>query len=168
MATQNVSYGTTSAMTITSLNSLANSATAGWQSDRVSNLSTKSLDFEVFVKLSMANTAAANDKAAYVFVCPFFTTDAGTTWFPSSQGTLTLPTGIQGTTTIANPNNLKLLGILNYTTAQMIMQDTFLMSNAFGNHMPDAFSFIIINFTGAAVSATTNVVAYTPITNTIA
>jgi hypothetical protein len=103
----------------------------------------------------------------YVWMCPFYTTDAGTTWFASSQGTTTLPTGIQGASTIAQPNNLRLLGVLNYTTQQMVVQDTFLLSNCFGSSIPDGFSIIITNFSGAALS-TGCVVNYTPITFTIA
>ena len=159
-------YGSTTSMTVTNLNSLANSSGNGWQSARVSNLSTLATDYEINVKLTMANTAPANDKAAYVFIVPFYTSDGGTTWFASSQGTTTLPTGTEGTTTIATPNNLRLLGILNYTTQNMVLQDTWLLSNAFGNAMPDGFSIIIIDFTGAAVSGSGNVVQYTPL-NTI-
>ena len=85
MAIQNISYGSKTVMTVTNLQSLANSATVGWQSDRVSNLSTKAIDYEIFVKLTTANTAPANDRAMYVWMCPFYTTDAGTTWFASSQ-----------------------------------------------------------------------------------
>ena len=167
MAIQNISYGSTTVMTVTNLQSLANSATVGWQSDRVSNLSTKAIDFEIFVKLTTANTAPANDKAMYVWMCPFYTTDAGTTWFAASQGTATLPTGTQGASSILQPNNLRLLGVLNYTAQQMVVQDTFLLSNCFGNSIPDGFSIIITNFSGAALS-TSCVVDYTPITFTVA
>lgn len=154
--------GATSVLTVTNLQSLASSATAGWQSAKVSNVATLANDYEIFVKLTTANTAPGSDKAMYVFACPFYTTDAGTTWFASSQGTATLPTGSEGTTTIATPHNLKLLGVLNYTTQQMVCQDTFLLSNAFGNRIPDGFSIIIINFSGAALS-TGCVVDYSPI-----
>lgn len=146
-------------LTVTNLQSLASSATAGWQSTRVSNVANLALDYYVFVKLTTANTAPANDKAAYVYISPAISTDAGTTWLQSDQGTTTLPTGAEGTTTIASPNNLKLLGVLSYTTAQMIMQGGFLLSNAFGQNMPEGFSIIIINFTGAALS-TSCVVSY--------
>lgn len=166
MATQRPSYGATTVMTVTNLQSLASSATAGWQSARVSNLSTLATDYEIMVKLTTANTAPANDKAMYVFICPFYTTDGGTTWFASSQGTTTLPTGSEGTTTIASPHNLRLLGILNYTTQQMVVQDTFLLSNCMGNRMMDGWSIIIINFSGAALS-TGCVCDYTPINDTL-
>lgn len=161
-STQKPSIGATVVMTVTNLQSLASSATAGWQSLRVSNLATLATDYEIFVKLTTANTAPGSDKAAYIWICPFYTTDAGTTWLASSQGTATLPTGTEGTTTIASPHNLRLLGVLNYTTQQMVLQDTFLLSNCFGNRLPDGFSIIITNFTGAALS-TACVVDYSPI-----
>jgi hypothetical protein len=94
------------------------------------------------------------------------TTDGGTTWLVSDQGTTTLPTGTQGTTTIATPNNLKLAGVLSYTTQQMVCQGSFNLSNAVGLSMPDGFSIIIVNFSGAALS-TSCVVAYRTITNSI-
>ena len=152
---------TATSMTVTSLNSLASNATVGWQSDSVRNNVRKALDYKINVKLTMANTAPANDKAVYVYICPFYFD--GTNWYAASQGTTTLPTGAQGSSTIASPNNLRLLGVLSYTTQNMVLQDNFLLSNAFGNVMPDAFSIIIVNFSGAAVSASGNVVNYSPI-----
>ncbi len=168
MATRNIAYGSYTAVTVTNLQSLASSATAGWQSGRIDNqTSVKAIDYEIFVKLTTANTAPANDKTAYVYISPAMTTDAGTTWLHADQGTTTLPTGSEATTTIASPNNLKLLGVLSYTTAQMVMQGSFNLSNAVGQSMPDGFSIIIINFTGAALS-TSCVVAYRAITETVA
>lgn len=153
ITTNKISYGTYTAATVTNLQSLASSATAGWQSGRIDNqTSALALDYEIFIKLTTANTAPANDKAAYVYISPAITTDGGTTWLHADQGTTTLPTGTEGTTTIASPNNLKLLGVLAYTTAQETMQGSFLLSNAVGLNMPDGFSIIIINFTGAALS----------------
>lgn len=161
MATVKTLRGTPNSLTVSSLNSLANSATAGWQSVKIDLTSDLPTDYEVFVKMDMANTSPANDKAVYVFACPFYYD--GSTWYASSGGTATLPSGSQGTYTIANPHNLKLLGVLNYTTADMVLQDTFLLSNAFGDAMPDGFSIVIINYTGAAVASSGNVVAVTPL-----
>jgi hypothetical protein len=165
--TYSQSYGAYTAMIVTNLQSLANSATAGWQSDRVNlqGMASPPIDVEIFVKLTTANTAGANDKAAYVYVSPAITTDGGTTWLHCDQGTTTLPTGVQGTTTIASPNSLKLLGVLPYTTQNMTMQGSFLLSNAVGMSMPDGFSVIVIDFTGAALG-TGCVVAYRPINAT--
>lgn len=167
MADQNIKYGSYTAVTVTNLQSLASSATAGWQSGRISNISTKAIDYNIFVKLTTANTAPANDKAAYVYISPAISTDGGTTWLQADQGTTTLPTGSEGTTTIASPNNLKLLGVLSYTTQQMVMQGHFSLSGAVGQSMPEGFSIIIINYTGAALS-TSCVVSYEAVTATIA
>lgn len=159
-------YGTYTALTVTSLQSLASSATAGWQSDRVDNQTTvRAIDYEIVVKLTTANTAPANDRAAYVFVSPAVTTDGGTTWLHADGGTATLPSGTQGTYTIGGvttTNNLGLLGVLAYTTQNQTMQAVFRLSDLYDT-MPDGFSIIIVNFTGAALS-TACVVAYRAIT----
>lgn len=162
---QKPQYGTTTALAVTNLQSQASSATAGWHSVRVSNLSTLATDYEIMVKLTTANTAPANDKAMYVYIIPWYTDDAGTTWYPSSGGTATLPTSADADYTSAQPFNFKLLGVLSYTTQQMVVQDTFLLSNAFGGTVPDGFSIYIINFSGASLS-TGCIVDYTPINQT--
>lgn len=159
---QKPQYGSTTVLAVTALQSMASSATVGWKSTRVSNLSTLATDYEIMVKLTTANTAPANDKAMYVYIIPWYTSDAGTTWFASSGGTTTLPTDADATYTIASPHNFRLLGVLNYTTQQMVVQDTFLLSNCFGNTMPDAFSLCVINYSGAALS-TSCIVDVTPI-----
>lgn len=163
MATTSINYGSTTNMTVTNLNSLSNSATVGWQSVRVDNISSVNADdYEISVKLTMANTAPANDKTAYVYISAAYM-ESDASWYHDDGGTTTLPSGSEGSYTIANPNNLKKIGQLSYTTQQMVMQGTFLLSNVFGNFIPDGFSIIIINYTGAAVSASGNVVQYRPI-----
>lgn len=162
MATLRPSYGATTVLAVTALQSLASSATVGWKSARTSNISILATDYEIFVKLTTANTAPANDKAMYVFAIPWYTSDGGTTWFAASGGTGTLPTDGDASYTIASPHNFRLLGVLNYTTQQMVVQDNFLLSNCFGNTMPDGFSICIINFSGAALS-TSCIVDITPI-----
>lgn len=167
MASVNIAYGSYTAVTVTNLQSLASSATAGWQSGRISNISTKAIDYNIFVKLTTANTAPANDKLMYVYISPAMSTDGGTTWLHTDGGTATLPSGTEGTYTIASPNSLKLLGTLPYTTQQMVVQNHFCLSSAVGASMPEGFSIIIINYSGAALS-TSCVVAYEAITNTVA
>lgn len=154
--------GSNTAMTLTSLASLASSATAGWQSDKV-NTDSSASDYLFGVKITMANTAPANDKAVYIYLCPWYYN--GSSYLAASQGTTTLPTGTAGTTTIATPNDLRMLGILAYTTQNMVLQDTFLLSNCFGKTMPDAFSLILINFSGAALHSSGIEINYKPILN---
>lgn len=167
MAIINQSYGTYTALTVTNLNSLASSATVGWQSVRIDNqTATKALDYEIAIKLTSAATAPANDKAVYVYLSQAVTTDGGTTWIHADGGTATLPSGTESGYTIASPNNLTLLGVLNYTTISQVIQGTFFLSQAFAS-MPDGFSIIVVNFSGAAIAATGNIVSYRAITQTV-
>lgn len=166
--TNNTAYGSYTAVTVTNLQSLTSSATAGWQSGRIDNqTSAKALDYEIFVKLTTANTAPAAPSEAYVYISTAMTTDGGSTWLHADGGTATLPSGSEGTYTIASPNNLKLLGVLAYKTQNMTMQGSWNLSTVMGlgQSMPDGFSIIIINNTGAALS-TSCVVAYRAITET--
>ena len=140
------------------LGAMANSATVGWQSDSVGLRQHKCTDVKIGVKISMANTAPANDKAVYVYVYPIWYD--GSTWYFTSGGTTTFPSGANSTYTIASPNNLRLLGVLSYTTTNMVLQDQFILSNAFGSTMPDAFGLVIVDFSGAALHTTNHRIYY--------
>ena len=152
-----ISEGSYTALTVTALSGLASSATAGWQSDRIDNqTTTKALDYEIFIKIPMTTTAPANDKCVYVLVSAAMTSD-GSNWLQADCGSTVLPTGTQGTITTASIStsvtNLKMLGILQVPTAAMVVQGSFLLSNAVGNYIPDGFSLILMNYSGAAVSS---------------
>ncbi len=154
MATATINYGTYTALTVTNLQSLANDATdpfGGWQSARVDNqTSVKALDYEVFVDLSTAATAAANDKAAYVYIVPWMYN--GSTWLCGGNfGTTTLPTGSEGTCTITEPNGMKFAAALPYKDTSQRMQGSFSVESACG-FMPDGFQVVIRNASGAALS----------------
>lgn len=154
MATVSLEYGSYSAITVTALQSMASSATVGWQSDRISNLSTQALDYEILIVLPMANTAPANDRAVYFFVSPAVTTDGGTTWYHADGGTTTAPSGTQGAYTIAGvttTNNLDLLRALAYTTQNQTIQATLRLSDLY-DVMPEGFSFVVVDYSGAALS----------------
>ena len=168
MTTDNISYGTYTAMTVTNLQSLANDATdpfAGWQSARVDNqTTTKAVDFEIQILLSTANTAPANDKAVYVYLVPWIY-DGGT-WTPAANlGTATRPTGSEGTANITDPNSMKGPFVIPYATQNMPLDGFFTVGQMCGGIVPDGWSLALRNCTGAALS-TGCVVAYRPITYT--
>ena len=140
------------------LGAMANSATVGWQSDSVGLRQHKCTDVKIGVKISMANVAPANDKSVYLYVYPMWYD--GSTWYFTSGGTTTFPSGANSTYTIASPNNLRLLGVLSYTTTNMVLQDQFILSNAFGSTMPDAFGLVIVDFSGAAIHTTNHRIYY--------
>lgn len=162
MATTALNLGTYTAMTVTNLQSLANDATdpfGGWQSARVANHSTLALDYEVFIDLSTAATAGANDKTSYAYIVPWITTDGGTTWVAGGNfGTTTLPTGTEGTASITEPNSMKFAQGMPYKDTSQRMQGSFSVASVCG-FMPDGFSVVIRNCSGAALG-TGCVVAY--------
>jgi hypothetical protein len=154
MARTTMFYDTYTAMTVKNLQSLASDATdtfGGWQSARVSNVSTLAMDFEVFIDLSTAASAAANDKAAYAFIVPWITTDGGTTWIAGGNlGTTTLPTGAEGAATITEPNSMKFAIAMPYKDTSQRMQGAFSLVSVLG-FQPEGWSLVIRNASGAAL-----------------
>ena len=171
MAETKIAYGTYTAMTVTNLQSLANDAVdpfGGWQSERVSNVSTLAMDYEIVVDLSTAATPTANDKAAYVYLVPWITTDGGTTWIAGGNfGTTTLPTGSEGTASITEPNSMRFAAAMPYKDTSQRMQRAFTVAGAFGGIVPDGWSLAIRNASGTALS-TGCVVSYRAVTFTTA
>lgn len=155
--TQN--YGAYTVMTITNIG-IAPSLTAAWQSARVDNkTSGKALDYEILVYLAAVNTAPANDKSIYIYAVPWVNDDSAN-WYPADNANATIFTGSEGTVTVANPFNGKLLGVISNTTQNTIMSGVFLLSNAFGQYIPDGWSLCIVNYTGATLTAAGSIVAY--------
>lgn len=171
MPTQNIAYGSYTAMTVTNLQSLANDASdpfGSWQSARVANHATLALDYEIIVDLSTAATAPANDSLAYVYLVPWVTTDGGTTWISGGNfGTTTLPTGAEGTASISDPNSMKGPIAIPYKITSQRLETHFSVAQLCGGICPDGWSVAIRNCTGAALS-TGCVVAYRAITLTSA
>jgi hypothetical protein len=152
-------YGSVTTMTVTSLQSLASSATAGWQSAQVDNTGTIYVDALVQVVLDFANTAPANDKCAYVYVAGGLLTTVLSNPASGSQGTITL------LDITANAQNLRLLGTMPYTTADEVVESSpFSVANAFGGILPNFWSVVVVNYSGAALAASGNTVKYVGIT----
>ncbi len=164
-------YGTYTALTVTNLQSLAIDTTdayAGWQSARISNIAvgTFAIDYEIVVDLSTAATTSANDKAAYVYIVPWVSTDGGTTWICGGNfSTTTLPTGSEGTASISDPNSMLGPIAIPYVATSQRIQKWFKLSQLCEGALPDGFSVVIRNNCGAAFG-TGCVVAYRAITFT--
>jgi len=161
MTTSGIDYGSVSQMTVANLNSLANSASAGWQSDRVDNTSVKAVDYQVNLKIDLENTAAANDKAIYVYVVPWFW-DGSAFVAGADGGTTTPPSGAEGNYTISTTHGFKMAKVIPYTASGQVVYGYFSIANLFGS-MPDGWSLVIINYTGAAIAASGNAVQFKPI-----
>ncbi len=169
MAEQNIKYGTYAAMTVTNLQSLANDDTstyACWQSARVDNRTTLALDYEVQILLSTAATAPAGTSAVIVYVVPWI--HDGSAWTPMANfGTTTRPTGSEGTAVIADPNSMKWAASLPYFVTSQPIDGYINIASVCGGVVPDGWSLVISNRTGAALG-TGCVVSHRPITATIA
>ena len=167
MTTENIAYGSYTALTVTNLQSLANDAIdsfAGWQSDIVDNRTTKAIDYEALIKLSTAATAPANDATAYVYLIPWM--HDGTSWVPMANfSTTTRPTGSEGTCSISDPNTMKLAASLPYKVTSQPLDGYLTVAATCGGIAPDGWSVAIRNCTGAAFG-TGCVVAYRAITYT--
>lgn len=168
MTTENIAYGTYTAMTVTNLQSLAIDTVdpfAGWQSARVDNqTTTKAIDFEVQILLSTAATAPANDKTVYVYLVPWMY-DGGT-WTPMANfSTTTRPTGNEGTASMSDPNSMKFAAGIPYLITSQPLDAFFTVAALCGGVVPDGWSLAIRNNCGAALG-TGCVVSYRAITYT--
>lgn len=154
MADLKIAYGAEQTLTVTNLHSLANSATAGWQSAAVDNTSDKFVDVMAYLVLDFANTAPANSKGVFVFVYSgigsSYTNPAS-----GSEGTITLPD------VTANPLSLRPLGFVPYVTQDEIVESPhWSVAQAFGGIMPQKWGLVLMNHSGAALAASGNTAKY--------
>lgn len=154
MAATKLTYGSEQTLTVTNLHSLANSATAGWQSAAVDNASDLFLDFMVYFVLDFANTAPANSKGVYAFaysgIGSIYTNPAS-----GSEGTITLPD------VTANPLSLRPLGFIPYVTQDEVVESPhFSVAQAFGGVMPQKWGVVLMNHSGAALAGSGNTAKY--------
>ena len=143
-------------MTVTNLHSLANSATAGWQSAVVDNSSDLYDEIEVQVILDFANAAPANSKGVYVFQ------------YDALESTYTNPaSGSEGSITLTDvtttPQNLRQIGFITYITADEVVE-----SRIFRFRPGAMWGIVLMNHSGAALAASGNTVKWVGIKETIA
>jgi hypothetical protein len=157
-------FGSPTAFTITNAN-LANSATAGWQSNAIDNSSNLYLDALVTFDLAAVNTAPANGKA--IFCYAFGLVDAAGAVFTStgdgtpgaSEGTLTFP----DYTTL--PVVAPLLGVIPYPVQNKILRATFSVARCFGGILPPKWAVGMVNHSGMTLSVTS--IKYIELKNTV-
>ncbi len=157
-----------SAITVTNLNSLASSATAGWRSAAVDNTSNLYLDIEVEITLDFANTAPANGKAVYVYAYAgdgsvYETTGAATGGAPDgTEGTLTFPD------ITANATGMRLAGVIPYVVADVPQTRFIRLAQAFSGGIPAKWGIALVNYTGAALAASGNNIYWRGVYATVA
>jgi hypothetical protein len=159
MATMNVAYGTSTAITIT-LNSLASSATAGRESTAIDNSSNKYVDAVCQVTVKIATGTPANDKAVYVYA---YGSEDGTIYTDNA-------TGSDAAITLRDPTNVRLVCVIPTPDAGNLTYESspFSIAQAFGGHMPRKWGLIVRNYSGQALEGSGNAATYTGITYTVA
>ena len=146
MTTDNIAYGTTTAITCT-ITALGNSATVGRQCTVVTNTN---LYDDVMVTVGAITNASAptGDKACYVYF--FGSEDA--TLFDSDDAQ---PGANDATYTINLASNLRGPGVISCPAASKIYYKVFSLASFFGGLVPRKWGFVFINFTGNSMLATT-------------
>lgn len=158
MATQNVSYGTRVALTIT-LASLANGAYR--ESTEVDNTSTLAVDGFLHGKITMQTATAGNTITVYV---------------SGSDGTTARPGNLTGTDSTITPageqTQFEIARVIPVDATANHVYEFFVGSIAslFGGIMPKKFSVVVLNGSGAALNATggNHDIEYTPVFYTVA
>lgn len=138
-------FGTVTTMSVSMLTNLASSNTSGWQSAAVVNTSNLFLDALCQVRVTLAKTNPANDKAVYVY-----TWGSVDTCMTSVMGTT------EGLVTIDSDNNYKLANVMAYSKSNgTICSSPFSISQCFGGILPAQWGLAILNYSGAALTNST-------------
>lgn len=159
--------GSDQSLTITALNSLASSATAGWGSAAIDNSTNLYLDYMTAIALAAVSTAPSSDKVFYVFTATALnTTDLPTTGngtLATTQGALTYPNVSTG------PCNLPQLTQIPYITQNVAIQTPlFSTARAFGGLVGLQLWYGMVNFSGMTIAAASNAWKYRGAYSTVA
>lgn len=170
MAERLLNYETEVSMTVTSLHSLASSATAGWCSVAIDNSTNLFVDTLVQFTFDPVDSGTiANAKGVFCFCWGAGNTGDYPTTGASSGGTV----GTEGALTFPDiltlPNQLKLLELVPINVNTTLQKSVwFSVASRFGGWMPKYFGFACLNYCGIALHSANNAVKYTPVTETIA
>lgn len=171
MSSVKEAFDNVSSLTVTNLNSLASSATAGWKSDAIDNTSSLFADYLVQVKLAAVNTAPANNQAFYLFVSGLLD-DAGSD-YATTGASGGAPNGSEGTLTFpsitASSISLPLLGVIPYTTQNVaIVSPVFSVGALYNGNIPPKFCLALLNYSGMTIAGSGNWVKVRGVYRTVA
>lgn len=165
-----LNYGSTTSISCTSFNNLANSTTAlASSAAATTSTSNNIVDAMVQVKLtSPATMTASASTIVSIFAYGSLSGDAG--WYAgASTGTIETVDGSDKAITVsANGNNLRFLGtVLMHTTTAgtsiVYQSEPMSIAAAFGGIMPRKWGIVIMNQSGAALPASGHECKYTEI-----
>lgn len=146
MTTDNIAYGTSTAITCT-LASLASSATVGRGCAAVDNGTNKFDDALLTIAVKTSASALANDKCCYIYL---YGSEDTTTFDGSSAEAVGTNAGV----TVDSPTNLKGPFVLSCPASSTTYRKVIAVASAFGGVMPVKWGFVLVNYTGQALDST--------------
>lgn len=149
MSTLKMQYGTSNqAMTIT-LASLANSATVGRAGTAIDNTTNLFLDALVQGLIEVGTVAAPQQ----VYIYAYGTADGGASYGGKSGANVI--SGTDGGITLTTNTDLRLIGAVVTPTSSIVYSfGPYSVAKAFDGILPDHWGIVVINNSGAALSAT--------------
>lgn len=161
MAARNLAYGTRTAFgSVTNINSLANNAAKPLaQVDNATSV--KALDYLLFVQATLASSGVSTTGTIEIYLLEAQASGAGNTTDGIDMATPAT------TDQAANIKNAKLLAVLAANASGQVVRWQGRLRDFIAD-VPNFFSLLIVNKSGAAIAATGNDAQYVAITETIA
>jgi hypothetical protein len=139
--------GSTATAITCTLTSLA--ATSARESATVDNTSNLFLDALVQVRVKIGATTPTNDKAVYIYAWGVI--DPTTPKFPDAV------TGSDAAITLQSPTQLRLIGVINATTASTsYVSEPMSVASAFGGILPPKWGIVISNSSAVLTATSTD------------
>lgn len=156
-------YGTAASMTVTAINSLATSTTAGVTSDSINNTSTLATDYLVGGQFTMGTTPTAGRTFRVYAYSAFDTTPTWPDVFSSgTEGTAGAAT-VHDTEQLDSAFRLLWTAVVDASTGDVHAMPLTSIANAFGGSVPPYFALFFLNDTAVTMSASGHSFYYVPI-----
>ncbi len=152
-----LNFGTSTALTMTSLNSLASSTTS-YAASQARDTSTTNNITDIMVSVKVTVGAITPSSSTNVYVYAYGVEDStGSPTYPGGGATAEVITGADAAVTMsATSNNLKFLGSINCHTASIQFKSEPMSLVSCLGVLPRKWGILVQNQTGVALSASGN------------
>jgi hypothetical protein len=155
MANVKQSFNSSSAFSKAFASSLANSPTAGWQSNVIDNSANLYLDALVTLELAAVNTAPANSKAIFMYAFALVDTSGSAYTGTGSTTPVATESSLAFPDITANAIPMPLLGVVPYPAQNCAINGgPFSVAACFGGILPPKWGVAMINYSGMTLSVT--------------
>ncbi len=165
--------GSDQSLDLTSFNSLASSATAGWSSTYIDNSANLYLDYIAALTVAQVNTAPASDKCFYLYAATSLNTTDRPTSGASSGNVVANSSSTAAVLTFPSVSTLVVLfpqyNRMDYPVQNIANQSSLMgVAGAFRGVLGLYVWLPILNFSGMTVAASGNAYKYRGVYNTVA